>query len=287
MMYSSDQGFYLGEHGWFDKRFMYEESFRTPLVVKWPGVIKPNQRNQDLVQNIDFAETFLDIAVLQFPKICRARASYHFSRARLLKTGEAPCTTTTTSIPAVHSVRRHEGVFDGRFKLIRFYGVDVPNGEEWELFDLKADPGEMTSVYERPEHASRIAGLKAELKRSRNTTRCPKTVVCHCAGCKKNGPRVNAGRLEFTFRQGRAQGRFLFEQEAAEVTETPLLRSLCCLLFQIFSCLIRIGSWQHDVRHFSVPKSVWFVAGESTIMGRARGIPPIARASDDAKEIEA
>jgi len=67
VMYSSDQGFYLGEHGWFDKRFMYEESFRTPLVARWPGVIKPGQRNDDLVQNIDFAETFLDIAGAPIP----------------------------------------------------------------------------------------------------------------------------------------------------------------------------------------------------------------------------
>ena len=68
VMYSSDQGFYLGEHGWFDKRFMYEESFRTPLVAKWPGLIKPGQRNTDLVQNIDFAETFLDIAGAPIPE---------------------------------------------------------------------------------------------------------------------------------------------------------------------------------------------------------------------------
>ena len=173
VMYSSDQGFYLGEHGWFDKRFMYEESFRTPLVVRWPGVVKPGQRNQDLVQNIDFAETFLDIAGAPIPDDMQGK-----SLVPLLK-GETPDDWRRSlyyhyyEYPAVHSVRRHEGVFDGQLKLIRFYGDDVPNGEEWELFDLKTDPHEMKSVYGQPDYANQVVELKAELERLKKYYKVP------------------------------------------------------------------------------------------------------------------
>ncbi|MEM7396403.1 MAG: sulfatase, partial [Verrucomicrobiota bacterium] len=160
VMYSSDQGFYLGEHGWFDKRFMYEESFRTPLVARWPGVTQPGQRNKDLVQNIDFAETFLDIAGAPIPDDMQGR-----SLVPLLK-GQTPDDWRRSlyyhyyEYPAVHSVRRHEGVFDGRHKLIRFYGRDVPDGEEWELFDLKNDPHEKNSYYNHPELAGKVDEMK-------------------------------------------------------------------------------------------------------------------------------
>ncbi|MBF0199405.1 MAG: sulfatase [Planctomycetes bacterium] len=167
VMYSADQGFYLGEHGWFDKRFMYEESFRTPFLAKWPGVIKPGTRNNDLVQNIDFAETFLDIAGAPIPGDMQG-----VSLLPLLKS-EKPTDWRKSlyyhyyEYPAVHSVRRHEGVFDKRYKLIRFYGLDVPNGEEWEFFDLEKDPHEMSSTYNNPENANIIKTLKAELARLR------------------------------------------------------------------------------------------------------------------------
>ena len=112
-----------------------------PLVAKWPGVIKPGRRNDDLVQNIDFAETFLDIAGAGIPDDMQGE-----SLVPLLK-DETPADWRKSlyyhyyEYPAVHSVRRHEGIFDGRHKLIRFYGLDVPHGEEWELFDLTTDPG--------------------------------------------------------------------------------------------------------------------------------------------------
>lgn len=168
VMYSADQGFYLGEHGWFDKRFMYEESFRTPLLARWPGVTKPGTRNSDLVQNLDFAETFLNIAGVDIPAEMQG-----VSLVPLLK-GETPENWRKTlyyhyyEYPAVHSVRRHEGVAGQRFKLIRFYGIDVPGGEEWEFYDLKSDPSEMVSQYENPEYAMQVAELKAELGRLRD-----------------------------------------------------------------------------------------------------------------------
>ncbi|QBG46361.1 DUF4976 domain-containing protein [Verrucomicrobia bacterium S94] len=163
IFYSSDQGFYMGEHGWFDKRFMYEESFRTPLLAMWPGKIRPGSVNSDLVQNIDFAETFLDLAGAPVPDDMQGR-----SLVPLLK-GETPDDWRESlyyhyyEYPGAHSVRRHEGVFDGRWKLIRFYGKDVPDAEEWELYDLQNDPAEMMNVYSNPENSVQIKRLKNEL----------------------------------------------------------------------------------------------------------------------------
>ncbi|WP_347840761.1 sulfatase [uncultured Draconibacterium sp.] len=165
--YSSDQGFYMGEHGWFDKRMMYEESFRTPLLVKWPGMVKPGSVNNDLVQNIDFAETFLDIAGAPIPENMQGK-----SIVPLLE-GETPADWRQSlyyhyyEYPGAHAVRRHEGVANKEYKLIRFYGEDVPNGEEWEFFDLKNDPSEMTNIYGDPSTKSNIEEMKKELSRLR------------------------------------------------------------------------------------------------------------------------
>jgi arylsulfatase A-like enzyme len=163
VMYSSDQGFYLGEHGWYDKRFMYEESFRTPLLARWPGVIQPGAVNTDLVQNIDFAETFLDLAHIEIPSDMQGR-----SMVPLLK-GEKPADWRTGlyyhfyEYPGEHRVRRHEGVVTQRYKLIRYYGYDVPDMQEWELFDLQKDPQEMQSEYSNPEYSETVTALKAQL----------------------------------------------------------------------------------------------------------------------------
>jgi len=177
VMYSSDQGFYLGEHGWFDKRFMYEESYRAPLLVKWPGVTPAGSVNTDLVQNIDYAETFLDIADVKAPEDMQGE-----SIVPLLK-GETPADWRKSlyyhyyEFPAFwHAVRRHEGVSTHRYKLIRFYGNDVPNGEEWEFYDLKVDPNELTSVYSNPRYESEIADLKKELLKLRKQYKVPDAV---------------------------------------------------------------------------------------------------------------
>ncbi len=173
VMYSSDQGFYLGEHGWFDKRFMYQESFRTPFIASWPGEIKPGSVNNDLCQNIDWAETFLDIAGAAIPADMQG-----VSLLPLLK-GKTPGTWRKSlyyhyyEYPSVHDVRRHEGVVDPRFKLIRFYGPDVPDGEEWELYDLEMDSNELNNLYNHSEQEKRIADLKQELKRLRKFYKVP------------------------------------------------------------------------------------------------------------------
>ena len=169
VMYSADQGFYLGEHGWFDKRFMYEESYRMPFMVRWPGVVEPGVRNQKLIQNIDFAQTFLELAGAPAPEDMQGR-----SLVPLIK-GETPDDWRTSlyyhyyEYPGFwHAVRRHEGVSEKRYKLIRFYGKDVPDGEEWELYDLETDPQELKSEYANPDYAKVVTRLKAELTRLRD-----------------------------------------------------------------------------------------------------------------------
>lgn len=163
VMYSSDQGFYMGEHGWFDKRFMYEESFRTPLLVDWPGVVKPGSVNTDLAQNIDFAPTFLDIAGLPVPEDMQGVSLVPLLEGETPKDWRGSLYYHYYEYPGWHSVKRHEGAFDKRFKLIRYYGKDVENGEEWEFFDLERDPSEMKSEYSNPEYAGEVARMKKEL----------------------------------------------------------------------------------------------------------------------------
>ncbi|MDC0584614.1 sulfatase [Bacteroidales bacterium] len=165
VMYSSDQGFYMGEHGWFDKRMMYEESFRTPLIVKWPGTVKPGSVNYDLVQNIDFAETFLDIASIDIPSDMQGKSMLPVLKGKTPKDWRNAVYYHYYEYPGAHKVRRHEGVANKQYKLIRFYGQDVPNGEEWEFFDLKTDPAEMTNLYGKAEVKAQVAAMKKELEK--------------------------------------------------------------------------------------------------------------------------
>ncbi|MEM1295119.1 MAG: sulfatase [Verrucomicrobiota bacterium] len=157
-IYSSDQGFYLGEHGWFDKRFMYDESYRTPLLVSWPGTIKPGSVNSDLVSNLDFAETFLEIAGAAIPNDMQGA-----SLVPILK-GNTPSDWRKShyyhyyEYPGWHMVQRHEGVYDGRFKLMNFYDV-----KEMELYDLESDPKEMKNQYRNPEYAEIVKRLEQEI----------------------------------------------------------------------------------------------------------------------------
>ncbi|MFT4856987.1 MAG: arylsulfatase A-like enzyme, partial [Planctomycetota bacterium] len=132
VVYTSDQGFYLGEHGWFDKRFMYEQSFRTPLLVRYPKEIKPGTTIDKLVQNLDFAPTFLDYAGLDIPKEMQGESF------RKLVSGESgewreAVYYTYYEYPSVHMVKRHYGVATDRYKLMHFY-YDI---DEWEMYDLK------------------------------------------------------------------------------------------------------------------------------------------------------
>lgn len=162
VIYTSDQGFYLGDHGWFDKRWMYEESLRMPLLVRWPGVTKPGAVNTDLVQNLDFAETFLDIAGAAVPSDMQGRSLVPLLQGRTPSDWRQSIYYHYFEFPAVHSVQRHYGVRTRRYKMIHYYLID-----EWELFDLKTDPDELKSVYNDPAYADIVKRLKAELRRLR------------------------------------------------------------------------------------------------------------------------
>lgn len=148
VIYTSDQGFYLGEHGWFDKRFMYEESFRTPLLMRYPAMIEAGSANTDLVQNIDFAPTLLELAGLEVPEDMQG-----LSLLPILNDEESEWRDELYyhyyEYPGIHAVKRHYGIRTERYKLIRFY-YDV---EEWELYDLETDPDEMNNVYESADYA--------------------------------------------------------------------------------------------------------------------------------------
>jgi arylsulfatase A-like enzyme len=159
VIYASDQGFYLGDRGWYDKRWMYDTSLEMPLIVKWPGVTEPGSRNTDLVQNLDYASTFLEIAGVEIPGDYQGR-----SLVPLLK-GKSPDGWRDAiyyhyyEYPGFHMVAAHRGVRTDRFKLIHFYQF-----AEWEFYDLEADPQELTNQYKNPIYATIIAGLKTRLE---------------------------------------------------------------------------------------------------------------------------
>ncbi len=185
VIYSSDQGFYLGDHGWFDKRFMYEESYRMPLMVRWPGKVKPQTVNHNLVSNLDYAETFLDMAGADIPKDMQGK-----SLVSLMQAGPSGAKGLTPAPKTIgfsesltnctqpdfrdalyyhyyefngerrtaHMVRRHYGVRTDRYKLIHFYNLD-----EWELYDLEKDAREMRSRYDDPEYSKIVADLKTRV----------------------------------------------------------------------------------------------------------------------------
>ena len=168
VIYSSDQGWYLGEHGWYDKRWMYEESFRTPLLVRWPGVTKPGSRNTDLVQNLDYAQTFLDICGVQSPKEMQGQSVVPLFKGQKPKNWRNSLYYHYYEYPGAHSVRRHYGVRTDKHKLIYFYMLDG-----WELYDLEKDPNELNSVYGNPKYAKLTKELKTELTRLRKQYQVP------------------------------------------------------------------------------------------------------------------
>lgn len=158
IVYSSDQGFFLGDHGWFDKRWMYEESLRTPLIVKWPGVVKAGSRNTDLVMNLDLAETFLDIARAKVPASMQGRSIVPLLHGSTPADWRDAIYYQYFEYPGWHAVRRQYGVRTARYKLIRYYEVN-----EWELFDLDRDPEELKSVYADAGYAQVRGQLESKL----------------------------------------------------------------------------------------------------------------------------
>ncbi|MBT3377647.1 MAG: sulfatase [Lentisphaerae bacterium] len=160
VIYGSDQGFYLGEHGWFDKRWMYEESLRMPLLMRWPGNIKPGTRIPQLVQNIDYAPTLLEVAGADLPDDLQGESLVPLLKGQATPNWRKSIYYHYFEFPGGHSVRRHCGVRTERYKLMEFYLE-----KEWELFDLEKDPLEMKSVYDDAAYGAVRAELTAELER--------------------------------------------------------------------------------------------------------------------------
>ncbi len=185
VVYSSDQGFYLGEHGWFDKRWIFEESLRTPLLVRWPGVIKPGSECASIVSTIDFAETFLDAAGLPVPPEMQGQSLVPIFRGKTPGGWRTSFYYEYYEYPAPHHVHPHHGVVTDRYKLVRFDGPDV---EEWELFDRQKDPLELKSVYRDPAYAPVAAGLKRELDRLRSELKVPPSPPREASGQSKAVP---------------------------------------------------------------------------------------------------
>lgn len=170
VVYASDQGFFLGEHGWFDKRWILEPSLRTPLLVRWPGVVQPGSICSKIVSVLDFAQTFLEMAGLPQPEDMQGR-----SLVPLLR-GESPADWRTSfyyhyyEYPTPHRVRPHYGVVTERYKLVHFYRPDV---DDWELYDLQADPQETKNFIHDPAYAKIVADLKTELQHLRQQYQVP------------------------------------------------------------------------------------------------------------------
>jgi arylsulfatase A-like enzyme len=160
VIYTSDQGFFLGDHNWYDKRFMYEESLRMPFLIRWPGQVRPGTVNDGMVLNVDFAPTLLAAAGLKVPADMQGR-----SFVPLLK-GERPKDWRTSMYyryyhyPMHHRVQPHYGVRTLRYKLIYFNKI-----KQWELFDLQTDPRELKNVYAAPAYTETVKELKKELFR--------------------------------------------------------------------------------------------------------------------------
>jgi arylsulfatase A-like enzyme len=161
VVYTSDQGFFLGEHGWFDKRFMYEEALRMPLIMRFPGRISAGSVNDDMISNLDFAPTFLDCAGLGKPAPMQGRSFRPLLLGRRVAGWPESVYYHYYEFPAVHMVKRHYGVRTKRYKLIHFY-YDI---DAWELYDLEKDPHELRNVSDDPDYAAVRRGLESELAR--------------------------------------------------------------------------------------------------------------------------
>jgi arylsulfatase A-like enzyme len=176
VVYTSDQGFFLGEHGWYDKRFMYAESLQMPLVVRYPRLVPPGLVSDALVLNVDFAQTFLDLADVPAHPRMQGRSMLPLLRGEDTESvgwrGSAYY-RYWEHLDSIHHVAAHRGVRTRDRKLVHYYGSgcgqpgasEQATAPEWELFDLAADPAETRSVHDDPAYADDMARLRAELDR--------------------------------------------------------------------------------------------------------------------------
>jgi arylsulfatase A-like enzyme len=159
VIYTSDQGFYLGEHGWFDKRFIYNESFKIPLLIRWPNQITAGTTNDEMVQNLDFAQTFLEAAQIEIPDDMQGESLIPLLKGDTSQWNRESVYYHYYEYPGAHMVKRHYGIVTKKFKLVHFY-YDI---DEWELYDRKNDPQEMKNVYYDPAYANTVTELHKKL----------------------------------------------------------------------------------------------------------------------------
>jgi arylsulfatase A-like enzyme len=163
VVYTSDQGFYLGEHGWFDKRFIYEESFRTPLLIRWPEKIEPGSATDEMVQNLDFAQTFLEAAGIEAPDDMQGESLMPLLEGNFEEWDRDAVYYHYYEYPGFHMVKRHYGIVTKDYKLAHFY-YDI---DEWELYDRRNDPMELNNVYDDPAYEQVVIELKEKLQELR------------------------------------------------------------------------------------------------------------------------
>lgn len=204
VIYSSDQGFYLGEHGWYDKRWMFEESLKMPFLVRWPGKIKPGTRSQALIQNIDYGPTFLDIAGADIPEAMQGR-----SLKPLFENGGGRTPDWRDAIyyayyenAAVHAVPIHDGIRTARHKLMYF-----PRNGEWNLFDLITDPHEMKSVHQETAYAPIMKALQQRYQDMKGFYEVNSAIIPHSRGDetwwrdrdREKNNRLKEGNIDLAF----------------------------------------------------------------------------------------
>jgi N-acetylglucosamine-6-sulfatase len=204
VIYSSDQGFYLGEHGWYDKRWMFEESLKMPFLVRWPGKIKPGTRSQALIQNIDYGPTFLDIAGAHIPEEMLGR-----SLKPLFENGGGRTPDWRDAIyyayyenAAVHAVPIHDGIRTARHKLMYF-----PRNGEWNLFDLITDPHEMKSVHQETAYAPIMKALQQRYQDMKGFYEVNSAIIPHSRGDetwwrdrdREKNNRLKEGNIDLAF----------------------------------------------------------------------------------------
>jgi len=164
VIYTSDQGFFLGEHGWFDKRWILEESARTPLLIRWPGTTKPGTREGRITSVVDFAPTILEIAGVAGDPAIQGRSMVPLLRSNPPADWRQSLYFHYYEYPVWHRVKPHYGVITDRFKLVHYYMPDV---DEWELYDRREDPHETRNFIADPAHARSVAELRQEIRRLR------------------------------------------------------------------------------------------------------------------------
>jgi arylsulfatase A-like enzyme len=173
VIYSSDQSYFLGDHGWAEKRWMYEESLTMPLIMRWPAGIAPGSRIKEMVQNIDYAPTFLEIAGVKVPEAMQGHSLLPLLEGKIVNDWRDSIYYHYYDHGG-HNVPRHDGVRTERYKLIHFYTDDV-----YELYDLQEDPDEIKSVHEHAEYAPILNKMRIELQRLRNHYGVPEDVFLY------------------------------------------------------------------------------------------------------------